>query len=124
MLRLQLATYPAAAAHYISALDGYAAIGDDLGQADVIGLIGALGIESNPIAAARLIGAAQSVYARNDVQPTSPQAMRVSALQDRLRALLGTDEFERERAVGQAWAWTKRCSKRWPLRERSARGRR
>jgi predicted ATPase/DNA-binding CsgD family transcriptional regulator len=100
---LAIGDVPAAAANYLSALDGYAAIGDDLGQADVIGLIGALAIESEPVAAARLIGAAQSVYVRNDVQPTSPQALRVSALQDRLRSLLGSDEFERERAVGQGW---------------------
>ena len=100
---LALGDTSAAAAHYITALDSYATIGDELGQADVIGLIGALGIESSPVAAARLIGAAQSVYARNDVQATSPQALRVSALQDRLRTLLGTEEFERERAVGQEW---------------------
>ena len=97
---LAIGDVAAAAAHYISAIDGYATIGDDLGQADVIGLIGALAIESNPVAAARLIGAAQSVYVRNDVLPTSPQAMRVAASQNRLRSLLGLDEFERARAAG------------------------
>ncbi|MEZ4531392.1 MAG: LuxR C-terminal-related transcriptional regulator [Thermomicrobiales bacterium] len=91
------------AANYIEALDRYATIGDELGQADVIGLIGAWAVETNPDVATRLIGAAQAAYARNCVNPTSPQAKRAADLQDRLRTSLGREAFERERAVGQAW---------------------
>jgi DNA-binding NarL/FixJ family response regulator len=92
-----------AAGKFIDALDAYATIGDELGQADVIGLIGASTIESDPAIAVRLISAAQAVYTRNDVQPTSPQAMRASALQDQLRARLGSDAFELAREVGNGW---------------------
>ncbi len=94
----------AAADELIAALDGYAAIGDELGQADVIGLIGATAMDTNPLAAAKLVGAAQAVYTRNDVQPTSPQAMRVVALDERLRRLLGAGELERAKAEGRVWS--------------------
>ncbi len=93
-----------AAEKFIDALDAYATIGDELGQADVIGLIGASTIGSDPFTAARLISAAQTVYERNNVQPTSPQALRVSALQVELRSSLGSDAFELAREVGQGWS--------------------
>jgi DNA-binding NarL/FixJ family response regulator len=90
---LQRGDVSAAAERLIDALDSYGAIGDEIGQADVIGLVGASAIESDPTAATRLISAAQTIYVRNNVQPTSPQAMRASALQDRLHEMLGSDDF-------------------------------
>jgi DNA-binding CsgD family transcriptional regulator len=101
---LQRGDVAGAAERLIEALDRYALIGDELGQADVAGLIGGSAIESDPSAAVRLITAAQAVYTRNNVQPTSLQAVRASAMYDRLRDMLGADEFELAREIGQGWS--------------------
>lgn len=92
-----------AAQKYIEALEGYGAIGDEIGLADIVGLIGLLAVESAPVIAARLIGAAQRVYVRNNVRPTSPQALRALGIQDQLRTSLGLEEFERALANGRTW---------------------
>ena len=90
----------AAATHYIESLDGYSAIHDDLAQADLIGLISELGIESEPQAAARLLGAAHAEQQQHGVQPTGAIADRVATIRTRLRQALGDDEFDRALIAG------------------------
>jgi predicted ATPase/DNA-binding NarL/FixJ family response regulator len=89
-----------AAMHYVDALEGYVTVNDEMAQADIVGLIAELGVERDPVAATRLLGAAQGEQERHGVQPTGPAADRVATIRTRLRQALGDASFDRELAVG------------------------
>jgi non-specific serine/threonine protein kinase len=97
---IQRGEWTAAATHYVEALDGYATIGDEMAQADIIGLIAELGVERDPVAAARLLGAIRAEQERHGVQPMGPVADRVVTIRQRLRQALGDAAFDRELAAG------------------------
>lgn len=87
---------------YVEALNGFAALDEELEQSDVIALLAELGVESDPAAAVRLIGATQAIYEQHAHQPTGSIAEHVAEVDRRLRKQLGADRFERELALGRA----------------------
>lgn len=90
-----------AATAYLDALEGYSSLGDDVQVADVLGLMAELIESSDPDAAVRLLGAAESAKRDHGVDPTGPIAERIGALSRRLLDRLGEIRYRAEVEAGR-----------------------